>query len=322
MVDLDIKDQKILYQLDLTSRQSLSQIGKAVRLPKNVVAYRINKLVERGIITNFYTIIDAFRLGYLSVRLYLTYQYTTPSIEQNIVDHFKNNNLTYWIASTEGQNNLVVIMYIKDMNEFSRFWKETLIRYRPYFQRYHFSVYLQLLHYKNSYLLEEYSPKDRAKPETIGCGPPVEIDETDFKILQNLANNSRMPLIEIANKVGATSSTIRTRIKRLEKEGIIQGYRTELDILKLGYRQFKVDINFDDYSKIDAVTRYISQNPHLYYITKTAGQNDFEVTFRVQNIESLHNIMNDLRTKFPKAIKDYNYFYITKHHKLRYMPEQ
>ncbi len=115
MVDLDTKDQKILYQLDLTSRQSLSQIGKAVRLPKNVVAYRINKLVERGIITNFYTIIDAFRLGYLSVRLYLTYQYTTPSIEQNIVDHFKNNNLTYWIASTEGQNNLVVIMYIKDI---------------------------------------------------------------------------------------------------------------------------------------------------------------------------------------------------------------
>ena len=50
MIKIDLKDRKILNQLDINSRQSLSQIGKKVGLPKNVVAYRIKRLEEKKII--------------------------------------------------------------------------------------------------------------------------------------------------------------------------------------------------------------------------------------------------------------------------------
>ncbi|MFO7677029.1 MAG: AsnC family protein, partial [Thermoplasmatota archaeon] len=40
---LDLKDRKILYELDLDCRQSNSQIGKKVGLGRDVVSYRINK---------------------------------------------------------------------------------------------------------------------------------------------------------------------------------------------------------------------------------------------------------------------------------------
>jgi len=43
MVDLDLKDRKILYQLDLNCRQSNSQIGKMVGLSRKGVEYRIKK---------------------------------------------------------------------------------------------------------------------------------------------------------------------------------------------------------------------------------------------------------------------------------------
>ena len=64
MYKLDIKDRKILYHLDIDCRQSNTQIGKKVGLKKDVVAYRVKKLQEEGIIKNFYTEIDTFRLGY------------------------------------------------------------------------------------------------------------------------------------------------------------------------------------------------------------------------------------------------------------------
>ena len=76
MKNIDLKDRKILYNLDLDSRQSLTQIGKNVNLPKNVVLYRINKLIKRGIIKNFYTVIDLHKLGYNILRFYFNYQYT------------------------------------------------------------------------------------------------------------------------------------------------------------------------------------------------------------------------------------------------------
>ena len=55
MEKLDLKDRKILYHLDIDSRQSFSSIGRKVGLHKDVVANRVNKLVEKGIIRNFFT---------------------------------------------------------------------------------------------------------------------------------------------------------------------------------------------------------------------------------------------------------------------------
>jgi len=322
MIKLDLKDKKILYQLDLNSRQSFSQIGKVVKLPKNVVFYRINKLVENGVITRFYTVIDAFKLGYTSIRFYLTFQYTTPEIEQEIIEYFVKNKYTYWIASTEGRYNLVVIMYVKNMCDLAYFWKETLVKYRDYFQQQIFSVYLQLRHYRNSYLLEDYKKTDREKYEVIGCEHKIEIDETDFKILNLISTNARMPLVDIAENINSSSTVVSYRLKNLLKKGVIQGFRTEFDLTKLGYKQFKVDIDFKKYDQIDEVMKYIVANPHLYYITKTVGHADLEPSFRVKSIEQLHEIMKDIILRFPNAIKNYKYFYITQYHKLHYMPEE
>ena len=62
---LDLKDRKILYHLDLNSRQSFAQLGKKVGLHKDVVAYRVKKLQEKGIIENFFIIYDYLKLGYI-----------------------------------------------------------------------------------------------------------------------------------------------------------------------------------------------------------------------------------------------------------------
>ena len=70
MENIDLKDRKILYHLDINSRQSFSQIGKKVGLHKDVVAHRVKKLQEAGIITRFYPVLDMYKLGYTTTRLY------------------------------------------------------------------------------------------------------------------------------------------------------------------------------------------------------------------------------------------------------------
>ena len=86
---LDLKDRKILYQLDLDSRQSFAQIGRKVGLARNSVSYRINRMEEEGIIQGYYTVIDCFKLGYSSLRFYLTYQYASPQIKKQILEKNK-----------------------------------------------------------------------------------------------------------------------------------------------------------------------------------------------------------------------------------------
>jgi DNA-binding Lrp family transcriptional regulator len=321
MALLDLKDKKILYELDLDSRQPISKIGKKVGLPKTSVAYHIKKMQEIGLIRHFYTVIDAYKLGYTSVRIYLTFQYASLEKRNEILQYFIDNKYTYWIGAIEGPYDLVVIMWIRELFEFHQFWKKTLMQYRDYFQEERFSIYLQLLHFPNSYLLEGISLENRTTFEKIGGRQRIEVDDLDLKILHALSTDARIPLLTLAAETQTSAATVSKRIKQLKEKGVIQGFRTDIDIAKIGYKQFKVDIDFREYGKIDAVTQYIRRNPHLIYITVTAGHADLELSFRFSSVAQVGEVMDDLYRKFPNVIRSYHYFYVTKIHKLQYMPQ-
>jgi len=63
----------------------------------------------------------------------------------------------------------------------------------------------------------------------------MSIDKTDQEILRNLMVDARLSARQLAIKLGMSTVTILTRIKKLEKERIIKGYTTIIDHEKLGY---------------------------------------------------------------------------------------
>ena len=288
MVKIDSKDREILYQLDLDSRQSFAKIGAKVGLSKTVVAYRVNKLIENEIIKTFYTVIDAFKLGYISFRIYLVYQYMTQEKEKEIIHYFTSQKLNWWTISAEGRFDLAVIMWVKNINDFYSFWDETLKRFRDYFLEQQFSVYIQLYTYRHSYLLDDIKKSDRTKFEIMGGGPQAQIDDLDFKILRLIAPHARMPVKEIAQQLNTTVAVINYRIKKLIKEGVIQGFRSDIDLGKLGYQFFKADIDLKDYRQRGKIINYAKINPHLVRIDKSVGISDLELEYHVLSLEQFH----------------------------------
>ena len=63
----------------------------------------------------------------------------------------------------------------------------------------------------------------------------MDIDKIDEKILINLMVDARVSARQLALKLGMSTVTILTRIKKLEKEKIIKGYTALIDHEKLGY---------------------------------------------------------------------------------------
>ncbi len=61
------------------------------------------------------------------------------------------------------------------------------------------------------------------------------MDKTDEKILNNLVVDSRLSARQLALKLGLSTVTVLSRIKKLEKAGIITGYTARIDHEKLGY---------------------------------------------------------------------------------------
>ena len=61
------------------------------------------------------------------------------------------------------------------------------------------------------------------------------MDEIDERILKNLLVDARLSARQLALKLGMSTVTILSRIKKLEKQKIIKGYTSTLDHEKLGY---------------------------------------------------------------------------------------
>jgi DNA-binding Lrp family transcriptional regulator len=241
--------------------------------------------------------------------------------EKEIINYFTSQKLTWWTISAEGRFDLALIMWVKDINDFYSFWEETLKRFRDYFMEQQFSVYIQLYTYRYSYLLDDMNKSDRTKFEITGGGAQVIIDELDFRLLRLIAPHARMPVKEIAQRLNATVAVVNYRIKKLIKEGVIQGFRSDIDLAKLGYQFFKADIDLKDYRQRGKIINYAKINPHLVRIDKSVGISDLELEYHVQSLDQFHLIMKDLINKFPDIIKTYKYVYASKLHKMNYMPE-
>lgn len=323
MEKLDLKDRKILYELDLHSRQSFRSIGRKVGLSKDVIASRVKKLQEKGIIKFISAEIDWDKLGYSYPRYYYKLQFITPEIKKEIIDCYTNYKHVRTVSSNHGSNDLCVIYSVKNLSEFYNTWGETYLnKYRDYFAKQLFSIITLVKLYKSTFLIEVNKSKnsERFKYNFGGSGKRVEIDNFDLQLLQLIATNARMPMVEIVKKMNSTAKTINNRIKNLIKQGVIQGFSICIDYSKIGYHYFKADVVLKDPKKLPDLIKIIEKNPNLITIQKAIGYVDVEFSFILKNADQLLKIMEELSTKLPNVIKDYTYFYHVDIHKFDTKP--
>ena len=66
------------------------------------------------------------------------------------------------------------------------------------------------------------------------AGHPV-IDQLDLRILRSLLADGRASYRQLASDLGVSTTTVATRVSRLERAGVIRGHSTVVDFQKLGY---------------------------------------------------------------------------------------
>ncbi len=320
MLKLDLKDRKLLYELDTNSRQSYAELARKIGLSKDAVIYRISKLQEAGIIKQFHTVIDVGKLGFISFRLYLKLQNSTPQREEEIIEFLKQKKEVVWLVSIDGNYDLGMWILTKTIAEMNHFWKELLQTYGNFIAERALTIFTKVSYFPRSYLLN----KAGNEQQYVFITEPEEskIDQKDLEILQLLASQARIPTLEIAQKVGLTAKTTASRIKELENQTIIIGYRTQFDLEKLGYQYFKVHFNLHNLTapKEKKFRQYIKQHPNVVYDNEVLGGDDIEIEIQVKTLPELRLIIADIKKNFAEIIKDEHYFLFYQEHKFVFFP--
>lgn len=303
---LDVKDRKILYELDRDARVSFSEIAKKIRLSKNSVINRIKDLEKEQIILGYNTLINVNQLGYATYDVYLKFQDTTPEKEKEIIDLAIKNKNVWLVSKVEGEVNLSLLISTKTPEEFYNIWDKIYREIKKNVELIRIAILLEYHHFTREYLLD----KDTSGRSLVAIGKKeyIEIDEIDVKLLKILSDNARISLIDLAEKLKMTSKSIRERMRKLESKKIILGYKVNLNFQKLGYDYYKLLISLNDLDIRDRMYSWIRNNPNVVYFDKFVNGADFEFDVEIDSFEGFVSLLDNIKRDFRGAIKEIQWF--------------
>ena len=316
-VNLDLKDRKILYQLDIDAKQSSTKIAKKVGLSKDAVNYRINRLRKKGVIKYFYTVLNTPQLGFMHFSTLFRFRNTTEKIKREFIDFCKNHNKIIWCVSCYGSWDFIVSFLAQNLNDYDHFTSDILNRFGDNIHEKIMSMIIDSPTYTRDYLVNS----KQGKEFRYIVSKKSKIDETEQRILTLISQRADLDSIEISEKLQLTADIVRYRIKQLQKKGIIQGFRIAIDFNKIGYLYYKLLFNLKDLTieKEREFREYCKRNPNIVQFIKYLGNWEIQIEIEVPSEEKLFEIIEHIRNKFTDIIKTYDILRL-KEEKLDYYP--
>ncbi|MFP3256250.1 MAG: Lrp/AsnC family transcriptional regulator [Candidatus Nanopusillus acidilobi] len=136
------------------------------------------------------------------------------------------------------------------------------------------------------------------------------IDDIDNKIIKILISNSRISNTKIAKLLNISEASVRKRIKKIMKHGIIKKFTVELNYNLLGYKRVFIGLNIDK-DKIFNILEKISKNKNIKDIYLTGGDHDILIDFLYSKPEELDEYIKYLqsiegiKSVWPTIVIDY-----------------
>jgi Transcriptional regulators len=120
------------------------------------------------------------------------------------------------------------------------------------------------------------------------------IDETDRRLLDLLADDSRASLKSLAAAVGMSGPSVAERIRRLEETGIIKGFTIEVDPRALGYMLEAVVRIRPQPGKLHVVEKMIRDLPAIAECDKVTGDDCYIARLFVTDVEEIDRILDTI----------------------------
>lgn len=123
------------------------------------------------------------------------------------------------------------------------------------------------------------------------------MDSRDRKILALLERDARASYSDIGTAVGLAASSVHDRVRKLEKTGVIRGYRAEIDFEKAGYPITAiVSLALRPGSPPDIVAK-VREFDLVESCYSVAGDNSYALVVRAPSTRELEELLDALRSK-------------------------
>lgn len=121
----------------------------------------------------------------------------------------------------------------------------------------------------------------------------LNLDSLDLKILSMLAENARMPFLEIARECGVSGAAIHQRVSKLQSQGVIVGSELLVDPATVGFDTCAyMGFFLKDPAKHEQVVEKLRDIPEVVECNYTTGQYDMLIKLYARNNDHLLQLIH------------------------------
>ena len=118
------------------------------------------------------------------------------------------------------------------------------------------------------------------------------LDATNLRLLAELQDDARLSLAELGRRIGLSSPAVADRLGRLERDGVIRGYRADVDPRALGYALSAVIRVRPAPRQIAEVAQRAQDTPEVVACDRITGDDCFVLRAHVRDVDHLEEVID------------------------------
>lgn len=308
MIKIDLYDKKILEILINNSRTQITTIAKKVRLKRETVNYKINRLIKLGLIKEFNVILNEKKLKLTHYAVFIELTNLKADTEEQILDYLEKNKHMSWIGTAAGKWSLLFDVILPERIKLDETMRELLSKFGKFIGDYSI-LRTQGAEYYNLKPLGLFKTTTEKKESK----ETPRLNEKDMKILSILNENARTNFVTISQRVGLTPNGVIQRVRNLEKRQVIEGYTTSVDWKKLDLEWFGLQVKLTKFDEAadKELENYLRNHKKVIFFNKYLGETwDYDFGILVKNSTEVRDFINEFRTKFYDTMKIHDVFLV------------
>ncbi len=130
----------------------------------------------------------------------------------------------------------------------------------------------------------------------------MKLDHIDHKILRHLQENARITNAELADRVGLSPTPCLRRLRRLESDGVIKGYHTEIDREALGVNVtviILVKLEREDDKTLREFEKAIKDRAEVMECYLVTGKFDYFIRVVVPSLAAYETFLSETMLRMP-----------------------
>ncbi|VTU39419.1 Leucine-responsive regulatory protein [Variovorax sp. PBS-H4] len=151
----------------------------------------------------------------------------------------------------------------------------------------------------------------------------TELDRIDRRILEILQRQGRIPMTELAQQIGLSTSPCTERVRRMEREGVITGYYARIDPQAVGKTLLvfvEITLSSKSADVFDKVRTELLHVPEVMECHLVSGGFDYLVKARLRAMSDYRRLLGDLLKKLPVTAESNSYVVMEEVKESLYLP--